>query len=161
VPNKKSAYGDIRNLKGRRRKKIRSSVYTAYGKAQFSQQTFRNRRVARRLFKRLDETYPSGYNLDMEYVVRQTGVFAQWRADISDPVAKTAIRRRIRRMEMGNLGDVKPVGEGVSEARVDVGVGYRLYFAVRKRTVVFLLCGGDKSTQTADIRIAKAMAKEI
>jgi putative addiction module killer protein len=56
---------------------------------------------------------------------------------------------------------VKPVGEGVSELRVDVGAGYRLYFTMRERTVVFLLCGGDKSTQAADIRAAKAMAKEI
>jgi putative addiction module killer protein len=97
----------------------------------------------------------------MEYVVRQTEVFAQWRADIRDPVAKAAIRRRLRRMEMGNLGDVKPVGESISEARVDIGAGYRLYFTMRHGIVVFLLCGGDKSTQSADIKTAKVMAKEI
>jgi putative addiction module killer protein len=97
----------------------------------------------------------------MEYVVKQTEIFAAWRAGIRDAVAKTAVRRRIRRMETGNLGDVKAVGEGVSEARVDVGAGYRLYFTTRGHTVIFLLCCGDKSTQTADIKAAKEMAKEI
>jgi putative addiction module killer protein len=97
----------------------------------------------------------------MEYVVRQTEVFSQWRADLRDPVAKAAIRRRLRRMEMGNLGDVKPVGMNVSEVRVDVGAGYRLYFTTRRGIVIFLLCGGDKSTQNADIQTAKAMAKEV
>jgi putative addiction module killer protein len=76
-------------------------------------------------------------------------------------LAQAAILRRIRRMEQGNLGDVKPVGEGVSEARVNVGAGYRLYFAVRGLTVVVLLCGGDKSTQEADIKAAKKLAKEL
>jgi putative addiction module killer protein len=95
----------------------------------------------------------------MEYAVRQTEVFAGWRAEIRDPVAKAAIRRRLRRMEMGNLGDVKPVGMSISEARVDVGAGYRLYFTMRHGVV--LLCGGDKSTQTADIQTAKRLAKEV
>jgi putative addiction module killer protein len=97
----------------------------------------------------------------MQYIVRQTEAFAAWRAGLRDPVAATAILRRIRRMELGNFGDVKPVGEGVSEARVDVGAGYRLYFTVRGLTVVFLLCGGDKSTQTGNIKAAKKLAKEL
>jgi putative addiction module killer protein len=109
----------------------------------------------------LPKAYPSKYNPRTKYIVKQTEIFAAWRAGIRDAVAKTAIRRRIRRMETGNLGDVKPVGEGVSEARVDVGAGYRLYFTTRERTVVFLLCGGDKSTQAADIKVAKEMAKEV
>lgn len=97
----------------------------------------------------------------MEYVIRQTEAFAQWRASLRDLKAATAIRRRIERAQAGNLGDVKPVGEGVSELRVDVGAGYRLYFTMRDRTVVFLLLGGDKSTQDADIPKAIAMAKEV
>ncbi|MDR2092738.1 MAG: type II toxin-antitoxin system RelE/ParE family toxin [Azoarcus sp.] len=96
----------------------------------------------------------------MNYIVRQTEGFAAWRAALRDRVAKAAIRRRIRRMEMGNPGDVKPVGDGVSEARVDVGAGYRLYFTMRDRTIIFLLCGGDKSTQKQDIAAAKKLAKE-
>ena len=67
----------------------------------------------------------------------------------------------MERAEAGNLGDVKPVGEGVSEMRIDVGAGYRLYFTVRNRTLLFLLVGGDKSTQVADIRRAIALNKEI
>lgn len=93
--------------------------------------------------------------------IRKTSFFIQWYVGLRDACAKAAIARRIERAASGNFGDVKPVGEGVSEMRVAIGAGYRLYFMVRARTVVFLLCGGDKSTQTADIKTAKAMAKEI
>ena len=72
-----------------------------------------------------------------------------------------AIRRRFDRAASGNVGDVKSVGEGVSEMRIDVGAGYRLYFTMRGRTVLFLLSGGDKSSQQTDIRRAIALAKEI
>jgi putative addiction module killer protein len=68
---------------------------------------------------------------------------------------------RIRRMEIGNLGDVTPVGEGVSEARIAYGPGYRLYFIQQGQEIIILLCGGDKSTQSRDIASAKKMAKEI
>ncbi|MDR1163993.1 MAG: type II toxin-antitoxin system RelE/ParE family toxin [Candidatus Accumulibacter sp.] len=93
--------------------------------------------------------------------IRKTALFIQWYAGLRDARAKAAIARRIERAQSDNLGDAKPVGEGVSEMRVDVGAGYRLYFAVRERTVVFPLCGGDKSTQVADIKAAKQMSKEI
>jgi putative addiction module killer protein len=93
--------------------------------------------------------------------IRKTAFFIQWYVGLRDARAKAAIARRIERAESGNFGDAKPVGEGISEMRVDVGAGYRIYFAVRKRTVVFLLCGGDKSTQAADISTAKQMSKEI
>lgn len=68
---------------------------------------------------------------------------------------------RIRRMELGNSGDVKPVGEGVSEMRITYGPGYRVYFVKAGNTVAILLCGGDKSTQDADIAKAKQMAKDV
>jgi putative addiction module killer protein len=97
----------------------------------------------------------------MNFVVQQTEDFARWRAGIRDIRAATAIRRRLERAAAGNLGDVKGVGEGVSEMRIDLGAGYRLYFTVRERVVLFLLVGGVKSTQAADIRRAIAMAKEI
>jgi putative addiction module killer protein len=95
------------------------------------------------------------------YLIEQTEAFVRWRQGVRDPVARTAIRRRMWRMGMGTLGDVKPVGEGISEARVDVGAGYRLYFTTRGRTVIFLLCGGSKSTQDADIKVARKLAKEV
>ena len=97
----------------------------------------------------------------MEYIVRQTEAFAAWRAQLKDLVAATAIRRRIERAQAGNLGDAKPVGGGVSEMRVDVGAGYRLYFTTRNVEVIFLLVGGKKSTQKADIAKAVEIAKEI
>ena len=72
-----------------------------------------------------------------------------------------AIARRIDRASAGNLGDIKPVGDGVSEMRVDVGAGYRVYFTLRRNVVIVLLAGGDKSSQTADIKRAKKLAKEV
>lgn len=75
--------------------------------------------------------------------------------------ARIAIARRIDRAAAGNLGDVKPVGEGVSEMRVDVGPGYRLYFTRRGEMLILLLCGGDKSSQSRDIALAKRLAGEI
>ena len=92
--------------------------------------------------------------------VQQTSVFAAWLAGLRDLNAVIKIDARISRLALGNPGDVKSVGGGVSEMRVDHGPGYRLYFTRRGLTVVLLLCGGDKKTQAADIRRAQAMAKE-
>jgi putative addiction module killer protein len=75
--------------------------------------------------------------------------------------AQLAVARRIERASAGNFGDIKSVGEGVSEMRIDMGAGYRVYFTVRQRKLVFLLAGGNKSTQSIDIRKAIALAKEI
>jgi putative addiction module killer protein len=97
----------------------------------------------------------------VKYIIQQTETFATWRASLMDLRAATAIRRRMERAVAGNLGDVKPIRDGISEMRVDVGAGYRLYFTVRARTVLFLLSGGDKSTQKADIHRALDLAKEI
>lgn len=76
-------------------------------------------------------------------------------ASLRDKSAMAAIRMRIRRLEAGNFGDCKPVGEGVSELRIDAGAGYRLYHAQHGKTLVILLCGGDKSSQPTDIKLAK------
>ena len=97
----------------------------------------------------------------MPYQILQTELFAAWHADLRDVRAKVAIARRIERIEAGMLGDVKALGGAVSELRVDIGPGYRLYFTMRKRIVVILLWGGDKRTQRADIRRARKMAEEV
>lgn len=97
----------------------------------------------------------------MNYIVQQTMIFVAWHASVRDLRAKIAIARRIDRASAGNLGDIKPVGDGVSEMRVNVGCGYRVYFTLRNSVVIVLLAGGDKSSQTADIRRAKKLAKEV
>lgn len=93
--------------------------------------------------------------------VRQTATFSDWLNKLRDRNAVARIAVRIRRLELGNPGDIKSVGEGVSEMRIDYGPGYRLYLAYAGRTLVVLLCGGDKATQSRDIAQAKRMAKEI
>ena len=93
--------------------------------------------------------------------VRRTAVFTKWFDGLPDQNARMRIVTRIRRMEVGNPGDVKLVGEGVSEVRVDYGPGYRLYFIQQGQELIILLCGGDKSSQSRDIASAKQMAKEI
>ncbi len=79
---------------------------------------------------------------------------------LRDIRARARIQIRIDRLSLGNPGDVKPIGEGVSEMRIDYGSGYRVYFARRGRSLVLLLCGGDKTTQDDDIARAKALARE-
>jgi putative addiction module killer protein len=96
----------------------------------------------------------------MTYQIEQTEIFEAWHLGLRDLRARFAISRRIDRAAFGLLGDVEPVGEGVSEMKIDVGPGYRLYFTMRGRTVIFLLCGGDKRTQDTDIKRAKKLAKE-
>jgi len=93
--------------------------------------------------------------------VRQTEVFVRWLEGLSDERAARRIAQRIVRLQSGLLGDVKPVGAGVSELRIDYGPGYRLYFVQRGKVLIILLCGGDKRTQTRDIRIAKALAADL
>ena len=85
----------------------------------------------------------------------------EWRAGLRDSVARKRIGARIDRLSFGNFGDVKPVGDGVSELRLDFGPGYRIYFAQRGDVLVVLLCGGDKSSQRRDITNAKQMAQEL
>lgn len=97
----------------------------------------------------------------MAYLIQQTESFAKWHQSLRDLRAKVAIARRIDRVKSGNLGDVKSVGEGISELRVSVGAGYRVYFTMRNGLIVVLLAGGDKSTQQADIKRARELAKEL
>ena len=93
--------------------------------------------------------------------IRRTSEFIGWLRDLRDARAVAKIAVRIKRASEGNLGDVQPVGDGVSEMRIHYGPGYRLYFAMRGDALVILLCGGDKSTQARDIVGAKLLAKAI
>ncbi len=93
--------------------------------------------------------------------VRQTTAFAKWLRELRDTQARARVVARIRRLSLGNPGDVKPVGEGVSELRIDYGPGYRIYFVRRGDAVVVLLAGGDKRTQDRDIATAIELAREI
>jgi putative addiction module killer protein len=93
--------------------------------------------------------------------VRQTDVFTDWFAGLRDREARARITVRIRRLSLGNPGDVRPVGSGVSEMRIDYGPGYRIYFVGRGNTVVVLLCGGDKRQQDRDIARALELAQEV
>ncbi|MBM3566466.1 MAG: type II toxin-antitoxin system RelE/ParE family toxin [Alphaproteobacteria bacterium] len=93
--------------------------------------------------------------------VRQTAVFSKWMAGLRDIRARAKIAARIDRLALGNQGDVAQVGEGVSELRIHYGPGYRVYFVRRGKTLVVLLCDGDKSAQVKDIKTAKALADRL
>lgn len=93
--------------------------------------------------------------------VRQTTVFRDWLDGLADQRAATRIAQRIVRLQAGLFGDVKPVGGGVSELRVDYGPGYRVYFVQRGPVLIILLCGGDKRSQRRDIARAKTLAVEL
>lgn len=101
-----------------------------------------------------------GYNVRV-IEIRQTEVYARWFDSLRDRRARARIDARIRRLSLGNPGDVRPVGEGVSELRIDYGPGYRVYFVQRGQTLVILLAGGDKDTQDRDIRTALELAREL
>lgn len=97
----------------------------------------------------------------MQIEVKQTEIYAKWFGSLKDRNVKLRIDARIRRLSLGNPGDVKPVGDGISEVRIDYGPGYRVYFTRRKTELILLLIGGDKSSQTKDIAKAKEIAKEL
>ncbi len=90
----------------------------------------------------------------------ETPHFSQWLSKLKDLKGRMSIVRRIDRAQLGNFGDIKSVGEGVSEMRIDSGPGYRLYYTKQEEMVVILLVGGDKSSQERDIVKAKELAKE-
>ena len=95
------------------------------------------------------------------YDIRTTADFDTWLRKLKDRQAVKAIVLRLTWAEAGNLGDIQSVGGQVSEMRVFVGAGYRLYFTIQGQTIIFMLCGGDKSTQQSDIRTAQAMIANL
>jgi putative addiction module killer protein len=95
------------------------------------------------------------------FEIRQTETYSQWFNTLRDRQAKARIDIRVRRLSMGNPGDVKPVGQGLSELRIDYGPGYRVYFVQRGETLIILLAGGDKRTQERDIKTALDLAQDL
>jgi putative addiction module killer protein len=93
--------------------------------------------------------------------IHTTNVFDAWFSGLRDKQGKARIEARLRRVEQDNLGDVKPVGEGLSELRIDCGPGYRIYFAQRGFEIIILLAGGDKATQAKDIKAALELARQL
>lgn len=93
--------------------------------------------------------------------IRKTETYAQWIDNLRDLQARARVQVRIERLAAGNPGDVRAVGEGVSELHIDYGPGYRVYFTKRGREVMILLAGGDKTTQSADIKVALRLARNL
>jgi putative addiction module killer protein len=93
------------------------------------------------------------------FEIQQTGAFTAWFDRLRDIRAQARITARLRRLSTGHLGDVKPIGDSISELRIDYGPGYRIYFMQKGKTIVLLICGDDKSTQVREIRRAKELAK--
>jgi putative addiction module killer protein len=93
--------------------------------------------------------------------IRKTETYVQWIDNLRDLQARARVQVRIERLAAGNPGDVRAVGEGISELRIDYGPGYRLYFTRRGREVVILLAGGDKTTQSADIKVALRLSRNL
>ena len=93
--------------------------------------------------------------------IRKTETYARWLDGLRDTHARARVMVRVERLAAGNPGDVRPVGEGVSEMRIDYGPGYRLYYTQRGREVVVLLAGGDKATQATDIKTAMRLARNL
>lgn len=93
--------------------------------------------------------------------IRRTYEFSKWLEALRDGRTMRVIAARIDRLSLGNPGDVKPVGHGVSELRIDHGPGFRVYFVQRGQVLIVLLCGGDKSSQNADIAKAQALARGL
>ena len=92
--------------------------------------------------------------------VRRTSIYDRWIKELRDPGARSRVNIRVRRLLLGNPGDVRPIGEGVSELRINYGPGYRVYYLQRAEVLVLLLCGGDKASQSRDIEHAKQLARE-
>lgn len=95
------------------------------------------------------------------YEVQKTDEFNTWLSALGDQKAVAKIASRIERLGLGNPGDVKPVGEGVSEMRLTYGPGYRVYYRQTGKKIILILCGGDKSTQENDIKRAKEIAAQL
>jgi putative addiction module killer protein len=96
-----------------------------------------------------------------KYEVHQTSTFKQWLTKLKDRQVMKAVALRLTRVINGNLCDVKPVGGHVSEIRIFVGKGYRLYFTIKKIKIIVLLCGGDKSSQSRDVALAQQILNDL
>jgi putative addiction module killer protein len=92
--------------------------------------------------------------------IKQSALFLKWQKKLKDNKAKALIAARIFRLANGLAGDAEPVGEGISELRIHSGPGYRVYYKQHGNEIIILLCGGDKITQSSDIKMAKKLAKE-
>ena len=97
----------------------------------------------------------------MQYEIASTEIFNKWYQGLKDRNAAKVIAKRLTRVASGNLGDIAPVGGGVSEMHIFAGQGYRIYFTMRQGVFILLLCGGDKSSQTRNIKKAKEIMKSI
>ena len=93
------------------------------------------------------------------FELKQTETFKKWRVGLKDERVRALIASRLDRLAFGLAGDVAPVGQGISELRIHMGPGYRVYFQKRGNTIIVLLCGGNKGTQVKDIKIAKRLAE--
>jgi len=97
----------------------------------------------------------------MRYEIVRTKEFIKWAYDLKDNLIRARIAKRIARIADGNFGDHKFIGDKISELRLDFGPGYRIYYTQRENVIILLLCGGDKSTQSEDIKKAKQLAAEV
>ena len=95
------------------------------------------------------------------FKIRKTEIYAKWLDKLRDIRARARVQVRVERLAAGNAGDARPVGEGVSELRIDYGPGYRVYFTIREHDIVILLVGGDKSTQSTDVKTALRLARNL
>jgi len=95
------------------------------------------------------------------YIVKETETFSKWLKRLKDIKAKVAILRRIKRASEGNFGDNKGIGNNISELRISIGAGYRVYYTIKRNQIIFLLVGGDKSTQQKDIQKARSILEEL
>ena len=105
--------------------------------------------------------YNDSMNEASKYEVIETDVFKEWHKNISDPISHQIITAQILKLENGNFANTKSLDNGLYETKIKKGAGFRLYFINRSKKIIILLCGGDKSTQRADIKNARKMAKEI
>ena len=97
----------------------------------------------------------------MAYSVKLTGEFVRWLSGLKDTATRQRLNKRLRKAQLGNLGDIGPVGEGVFEMREHFGPGWRMYYLRRGQTLIVMVGGGDKSSQQADIRRAMALARAL
>jgi putative addiction module killer protein len=102
-----------------------------------------------------------GYTDFVKYTIHTTSTFDKWVSKLKDRQAAKAIAMRLDRAINGNLGDVQSIGELVSEMRIFIGKGYRLYYTIRGNEIIILLCGGDKSSQQQDIKLAKKIVNDL